>query len=170
MKKNLKKLNKGTIILNSKLTSFEEIVDEVVNDFIDRGYVGRDNKEFLKSIILSQHRSQHSMAGNLTDQKAPLSELYSSNYKHSRLAGSHSYSENLANMIHFRKNSSSAILNPRLQKIKSDEFSNLNEQQNLVCEILKKIKKFTFIISITKFLESKIFNWLCTRFTRTRIK
>ena len=66
------------------------------------------------------------MAGTLAGQKVPLSELYSSNYKHSRLVGSHSYSENLGSIINFRKNSS-FIQTSRMQKNKSYEFNKAHE-------------------------------------------
>lgn len=117
------------MILNTNLNSYEEIIEEVVSDFIDRGYVSRDNKELLKSIILSQHRSEHSMAVNLAGHKAPLSELYSSNYKHNRPLGSHSYSENLAGLINLRKNSS-FFLTSRMHKNQSDEFNHSNEMNS----------------------------------------
>lgn len=112
------------------MNSFEDIVEEVVNDFIDRGHVARDKKEFLKSVILSQHRSKHSISGNLAGHKpVPLSELYSSSYKHSRLGESHSYAENLGNIL---KASSSFIMNTKQNKNTiPEETFHLNEPQHV---------------------------------------
>jgi hypothetical protein len=109
------------------LNSFEDIVEEVVNDFIDRGHVARDKHDFLKSIILSQHRSKHSISGNIAGQKPiPLSELYGSNYKHSRLNESHSVSENLGHLL----KTSSFIMHAKHNKNnKSEDTAHINESQ-----------------------------------------
>lgn len=80
----------GTIILDShRATTFEGLMDEIIDDVISRGHMNRDQRENLKSIILSQHRSRSTLAGAIT-KKAPLAELFSSDAKHSRnvLSGS----------------------------------------------------------------------------------
>jgi hypothetical protein len=84
-------LQHGTIILNSGQTSFENMIEEVLKDFIDRGHINRDYKDKLKAIILCQHREHITIAGTLSAKKAPISELYSSNCKHFELSGNHSY-------------------------------------------------------------------------------
>ena len=112
------------------MNSFEDIIEEVVNDFIDRGHVARDKHDFLKSIILSQHRSKHSISGNIAGQKPiPLSELYSSNYKHSRLNGNSSVSENLNHLL---KASSSFIMHTKHSKnAKPEDIAHINESQHV---------------------------------------
>jgi hypothetical protein len=76
-------LQYGTIILNSLKETFESIIDDVLHDLIIRGHLPRDNKERLKSILLSQHRSQIGVAGVLTGKKIPIAELFSSNWRQS---------------------------------------------------------------------------------------
>lgn len=79
--------HKGTVILDSpKEMTFEGLMDEIISDMISRGHMNREHRESLKSIILSQHRSRATLAGAITKKKAaPLSELYSSDNKHSRI-------------------------------------------------------------------------------------
>lgn len=77
-------LQSGTVILNSQQNTFEDIIDEIAQDFINRGRLNRDYKEKLKSILLSQHRDHLSLGGAMAGKKAPISELFSSNLKHSR--------------------------------------------------------------------------------------
>ncbi|CAF0838647.1 unnamed protein product, partial [Brachionus calyciflorus] len=76
-------LRSGTVILNPQRNTFEEITDEIIQDFINRGQMNRDHKLKLKSLILSQHRDHLTIAGAMTGKKAPISELFSSNLKHS---------------------------------------------------------------------------------------
>jgi hypothetical protein len=76
-------LQYGTIILNSLKETFESIIDDVLHDFCMRGHMSRDNKDRMKGILLSQHRSQIGVAGVLTGKKIPISELFSSNWRQS---------------------------------------------------------------------------------------
>lgn len=46
--------------------------------------MNRDYKLKMKSIILSQHRDHLTIGSAMTEKKAPISELFSSNLKHSR--------------------------------------------------------------------------------------
>ena len=71
----------ATIILNSKENTFEKIVDEVIQDLLDRGQMSRDNKDSLKNIILSQHRNNMTISSAMTGKKVNnLSGLFSSNH------------------------------------------------------------------------------------------
>lgn len=97
-------LKKGTIILNSRQETFEGVTDEIIQDFISRGHMNRDYKANLKAIILSQHRDHLTIAGALTGKKAPISELFSSNWKHAKMS-SHSFSDNFGSSL-LRRSSS----------------------------------------------------------------
>lgn len=97
-------LQSGTVILNSQKNSFEDIIDEICQDFINRGRLNRDYKEKLKAILLSQHRDHLTLAGVMAGKKAPISELFSSNLKHSRQSHT-SFVEHFGSSI-FKKNTS----------------------------------------------------------------
>lgn len=47
--------------------------------------MNRERRENLKALILSQHRSRSTIAGTITRKPVPLSELFSSDSKHSRI-------------------------------------------------------------------------------------
>jgi hypothetical protein len=47
--------------------------------------MNRERRENLKALILSQHRSRSTIAGTITRKPVPLSELFSSDGKHSRI-------------------------------------------------------------------------------------
>ena len=59
----------GTVILNSNQQTIEGIVGEVIDDFLNRGQMNREQKEKLKLVLLSQQRSYSAIAGTLTGRK-----------------------------------------------------------------------------------------------------
>lgn len=76
-------LQSSTVILNSQQNSFEDIIDEVAQDFINRDRLNREHKDKFKSLLLSQHRDHLSLGRAMAaPKKTPISELFSS--KHSR--------------------------------------------------------------------------------------
>lgn len=76
-------LQSSTVILNSQQNTFEDIIDEVTQDFINRDRLNREHKDKFKSILLSQHRDHLSLGRAMAaPKKTPISELFSS--KHSR--------------------------------------------------------------------------------------
>ncbi len=105
-------MTQGTIILNSNKQTFESIIEDITLDFISRGHMNRENKDKLKNILLSQHRSQMGIAGALTGKKVPLSELFSSNWRQSKqkLSSLNSFHINESNILYggnIRKETSS---------------------------------------------------------------
>jgi hypothetical protein len=124
-------------LLNSNSNTFEEIVNEILNDFVDRGHLNRENRDSLKIILTSQHRCQDSISKNLTGHKhkAKLSELYSSKLKTKNLVklnSSHSFASNLVNSSSFVFSSS------KIQRNKSDEFKSNEHKIEMVYKIINK--------------------------------
>jgi hypothetical protein len=97
-------LQYGTIILNSQQETIEGVVEELLHDFIGRGHMNRDHKDNLKGIILSQHRNNQTIASTLAGKKAPLSELFSLDGKHSKFSSNHSFLTEQTGSHIFRKN------------------------------------------------------------------
>ena len=76
----------ATLNLNTRMSTFDGIVDEIITDFLNRGHLNKDNKDKFRSIILSKHRNHLTVAGVLSglDKKASYSEMYSHNRKQSK--------------------------------------------------------------------------------------
>lgn len=61
----------GTIIFDSESHTFEDIIDEIIDDTTIRGHISHENQGVLKDIIMSQKRSRSTVSGTIVLKDAP---------------------------------------------------------------------------------------------------
>jgi hypothetical protein len=78
--------------LDSQQPTFEALLDELITDVINRGSMTRENRDKLKSILLSQHRDHLTVSGAMARKMSqlPLADLFSSDGKRSNLISNQS--------------------------------------------------------------------------------
>ena len=67
----------GTVLLNSDFETSDLLMDEIIQDFIDSGHMNKENKEQIKSILLSPHRHTHTIS-NSASRKSNMSDMLNS--------------------------------------------------------------------------------------------
>ena len=118
-------------------------MDEVIQDFISRGHMNRDFKDKLKSIILSQHRSQTSHAASAMHGRKPtISDLFSSSYRPSRINSNHSFIENFGSALFGRSHTVNQFKPPQFKHEEVVSLHDLNKEDRV---LKKKFLKAQFI-------------------------
>ena len=104
------------MLIDSTHETFEEVINEMVQDFIDSGHMYKENKEKVKRALNSQHRH---VAASLTRKKSAISFQFSSSRRQSTFNDLLYGSDNASS--HFsRKNSSTIQINDINKAVKSD--------------------------------------------------
>ncbi|CAF0718290.1 unnamed protein product [Brachionus calyciflorus] len=73
-------LQYGTVLLKCDQESLIDIVEEMVQNFIDSGHMNKENRDLVKRVLLSNHRhnsvyNTNSITGGLTRKKSTISEF-----------------------------------------------------------------------------------------------
>lgn len=93
-------LQYGTVLLNSDHDSFADVVDEVIQDFIDSGHMNKENKTLVRRALLSSHRHDPTNSGGFIRKKSTISDFFPGSRRPS--------SFNSEQVYHSENNSSSA--------------------------------------------------------------
>lgn len=104
-------LQYGTVILNSTDDSLEEVIDEMVQDFIDSGHMYKENREKIKNTMLTSH-SHYVSNSAMTRKKSSISLAFTGNRRQS------TFNDLLSSGSSSRKNSSS--INELSNRVKSE--------------------------------------------------
>jgi len=94
-------LQYGTVLLNAEGPSFQDVMDEMIQDFINSGHMNKENRERLKALLLSEHahelsnsalirkKSSMSLAFNGSRRQSTFTDLmYSSSQRKKNISSS----------------------------------------------------------------------------------
>ncbi len=99
-------LQYGTVLLNSDRDSFADVVDDIIQDFIDSGHMNKDNKFLVKRALLSNHRHEMTNSGGFMRKKSTISDFFPGSRRPSSFNSEQVYqSENNSSTQASRKNS-----------------------------------------------------------------
>ena len=104
-------LQYGTVILNSNDDSLDNVIDEMIQDFIDSGHMYKENREKFKQTMLTQH-SHYMSTSAMTRKKSSISLAFTGNRRQS------TFNDLLSSGNSSRKNSSS--INELSNRVKSE--------------------------------------------------
>ena len=147
-----KKIQLGTVILNSDHESIVDVIDEMIQDFVDSGHMNKENKDQVKKTILSHHRHNQAFSGALSRKKSTMSEFFPGSRRQSTFNSEHACNSEYTSTSTSRKNSSVQYSDLNLNKNKGEnklsqsEFdldAKVNIKNNKLL-VLKPSKNFFF--------------------------
>ncbi len=75
-------LQYGTVLLDAEGPCFQDVIDEMIQDFIDSGHMNKENRERLKTTLLSEHAHEASNSA-LMRKKSSISLAFSGSRRQS---------------------------------------------------------------------------------------
>lgn len=133
----------ASIIFKSKENTFERIVDEVIDDLINRGQLNKEKKDELKSVLLTQKRNKQTLGAGLSgvpssSKKRGSSALFSlinnstndftSHRRHSIL---HSHNTSTNDPVKFFIASSNTLTGVGVNDTAAEDKSSIQSNENV---------------------------------------